>query len=168
VINLQQELGKIAKKELDWVTIGPHNDNLQHWRANISGESCGTESPLHSAAYPHSFPNSGPASSPYEGGTFIVDFIFPADYPFKCPEIKFLTKIYHPNIKTDTGEICADIINSNWAPTLDVYHCLETLQSMLLNPSADSPVEAQIATQLRDDYDAFAATAKKWTAEHAS
>lgn len=113
-------------------------------------------------------PNSGPASSPYEGGTFIVDFIFPADYPFKCPEIKFLTKIYHPNIKTDTGEICADIINSNWAPTLDVYHCLETLQSMLLNPSADSPVEAQIATQLRDDYDAFAATAKKWTAEHAS
>ncbi|GMH61649.1 hypothetical protein TrRE_jg3992 [Triparma retinervis] len=143
---LTKELGKIAKKELDWVTIAPHNDNLQHWRANITG----------------------PASSPYEGGTFIVDFIFPADYPFKCPEIKFLTKIYHPNIKTDTGEICADIINSNWAPTLDVYHCLETLQSMLLNPNPDSPVEAQIATQLRDDYDAFAATAKKWTAEHAS
>jgi len=67
----------------------------------------------------------GPAESPYEGGTFIVDFVFPADYPFKAPEIKFLTKIYHPNIKTDTGEICADIINSNWAPTLDVMHCLE-------------------------------------------
>eukprot|EP01015_Nassula_variabilis_P031688 TRINITY_DN720_c0_g1_i1.p2 TRINITY_DN720_c0_g1~~TRINITY_DN720_c0_g1_i1.p2 ORF type:complete len:103 (+),score=33.96 TRINITY_DN720_c0_g1_i1:99-407(+) len=43
---------------------------------------------------------AGPQSSPYEGGTFKVRFEFPDNYPFKAPKAKFLTKIYHPSIKT--------------------------------------------------------------------
>ena len=86
----------------------------------------------------------GPLESPYAGGIFVIDFMFEAQYPFKAPKINFVTKIYHPNVKTDTGEICADVINANWGPTLNVLHCLKTLQSMLSAPNADSPVEEEV------------------------
>jgi ubiquitin-protein ligase len=40
----------------------------------------------------------GPEGSPYEGGIFIVEVIFPRNYPFAEPRYKFITRIYHPNI----------------------------------------------------------------------
>ena len=47
----------------------------------------------------------GPASSPYEAGKFEVNIKFPEQYPFKPPDFKFKTPIYHPNI-TESGEVC--------------------------------------------------------------
>lgn len=49
---------------------------------------------------------TGPDGTAYEGGCFTLDMKFPSEYPFKPPTVKFETKIYHPNIKSDTGEIC--------------------------------------------------------------
>ena len=49
----------------------------------------------------------GPPGSPYEGGKFTVNINCEDSYPNKCPKIKIITKIYHCNVKTDTGEICA-------------------------------------------------------------
>ena len=53
---------------------------------------------------------SGPKDSPYESGKFTVSIDFTDNYPFKCPKLLFVTKVYHPNIKTDTGEICQQAI----------------------------------------------------------
>jgi len=39
---------------------------------------------------------------------------------------------------------------------------------MLMDPNVDSPLEQEIASQLRDNPDEFAKTAKEWTAQHAS
>ena len=59
--------------------------------------------------------------------------------------MKFTTKIYHPNIKLDSGEICADVIANNWAPTLNVRYVLNAIKAMLVEPNPDSPLEADIA-----------------------
>jgi len=61
----------------------------------------------------------GPDGTPYQGGRFTVNVDFSDNYPFKPPKIKFLTKIYHPNIKTESGEICMQAIESAWVPTLN-------------------------------------------------
>lgn len=45
---------------------------------------------------------TAPPDSPYAGGTFKVDIKIPPDYPFKAPVIKFETKIWHPNISSQT------------------------------------------------------------------
>ena len=50
-------------------------------------------------------------NSPYEGGVFNLDMQFPSEYPFKAPRVRFVTRVYHPNIKSQSGEICADIIS---------------------------------------------------------
>ena len=42
--------------------------------------------------------------------------------------MKFVTRIYHPNVKTDSGEICSDILNENWGPTLNVTYVLNTIR----------------------------------------
>lgn len=48
----------------------------------------------------------GPSGSPYEGGVFVVDIVIPGNYPFEPPKMKFITKIWHPNISSQTGAIC--------------------------------------------------------------
>jgi len=50
---------------------------------------------------------TGPEETPYADGVFTLDMKFPSEYPFKPPTVKFKTPIFHPNVKTDTGEICA-------------------------------------------------------------
>ena len=51
----------------------------------------------------------GPEDTPYHGGVFTIEADFSDNYPFKPPVCKFITKIYNPNVKRDTGEICKDL-----------------------------------------------------------
>ena len=40
----------------------------------------------------------GPPMTPYEGGIFNLELFLPDQYPMCPPRVRFLTKIYHPNI----------------------------------------------------------------------
>lgn len=48
----------------------------------------------------------GPLGTCYEGGVFEIDITIPKQYPFEPPKMKFMTKIWHPNISSQTGAIC--------------------------------------------------------------
>ena len=50
---------------------------------------------------------SGPPDSPYTGGTFYVDIQLPDNYPFVPPKMKFETRVWHPNISSQT--VCAQL-----------------------------------------------------------
>ncbi|KAK3676382.1 Ubiquitin-conjugating enzyme E2 1 [Recurvomyces mirabilis] len=39
----------------------------------------------------------GPPDTPYEAGRYEVDIRITPEYPFKPPEMRFITKIWHPN-----------------------------------------------------------------------
>ena len=49
---------------------------------------------------------NGPSGTPYENGVFDVDIMVDGEYPFVPPKIKFITKIWHPNVSSVTGAIC--------------------------------------------------------------
>jgi len=110
---------------------------------------------------------TGPDNTPYAGGVFTLSLEFPAQYPFKPPKVRFVTKTYHPSIKTEGGEICADLIGEGWGPTLNVRHCLTLIYVMLQHPDGDHPLEESIAAQLRDKPKEFEKQAKKYTKEFA-
>eukprot|EP00828_Plagiopyla_frontata_P040978 TRINITY_DN56_c0_g1_i1.p2 TRINITY_DN56_c0_g1~~TRINITY_DN56_c0_g1_i1.p2 ORF type:complete len:153 (-),score=25.25 TRINITY_DN56_c0_g1_i1:251-709(-) len=97
----------------------------------------------------------GPDKSPYEKGTFKISCVIPSEYPFKPPELTFTTKIYHPNIKLESGEICKDIYQKDWAPTKKIAEILEVLLSMMQAPNMEAPVEAEIAKEYSNNQAVF-------------
>ena len=40
----------------------------------------------------------GPSETPFEGGVFQLVFSVPEQYPLQPPQVRFLTKIFHPNV----------------------------------------------------------------------
>ena len=59
----------------------------------------------------------GPAATPYAGGVFKLEIILPDKYPYEPPKIRFLTRIYHPNID-EGGRICLDILKVSRSRTI--------------------------------------------------
>lgn len=111
---------------------------------------------------------TGPSETAYEGGKFLVKISFVENYPFKAPKAQFVTKIYHPNIKKDSGEICKDIYEDSWVPTKTIKQVIDVLKSMLVAPNTDTPLETDIATEYTKDKSKFEATAKEWVKKYAS
>ena len=58
--------------------------------------------------------------------------------------MKFLTKIWHPNISSDSGAICLDILKNEWSPALTVRTALISLQALLSAPEPDDPQDAVV------------------------
>lgn len=105
----------------------------------------------------------GPPGTPYEGGLFEVDIKIPDEYPFKPPIMKFDTRVYHPNISSQTGAICLDILKDAWTPILTLKSSLISLQSLLQSPEPTDPQDAQVAKLYLTDPKKFAETAANWT-----
>jgi ubiquitin-conjugating enzyme E2 A len=98
------------------------NDNIAHWEALITG----------------------PIDSPYEGALFKLNIKFCEGYPFKAPNVYFVSKIYHPNISND-GRICVDILSSNWSPANTINTLILSIISLLVDPNPDSPLNSDAA-----------------------
>ena len=96
----------IKKKEFQvWLV----NNDLNHWKAYLKG----------------------PSDSVYEGGVFQIDIKIPEKYPYLPPKMQFDTKIWHPNMSSQTGAICLDILKDEWTPALSIRTALLSIQALL-------------------------------------
>jgi peroxin-4 len=94
--------------------------------------------------------SSLPASSGYQHGRFLLSIVVPPNYPLSPPAITFVTRVCHPNVKFETGEICLDVLGENWTPILGVVGALESVARLLGEPGTDSPLNVDAAALLRD------------------
>ncbi|KAI9840276.1 MAG: Ubiquitin-conjugating enzyme E2 1 [Sclerophora amabilis] len=109
----------------------------------------------------------GPPGTPYEGGTYFVDIKIPNEYPFRPPIMKFETKVWHPNVSSQTGAICLDTLSSAWSPVLTVKSALLSLQSLLSTPEPKDPQDAEVAGMLMRNPKEFERVAREWAVRHA-
>ena len=89
----------------------PLSDNIFHWEGVFTG----------------------PPDTPYSRGRFHISIDFPDDYPKVKPNIKFITKIYHPNINLNTGEICISCLNL-WQSDTTINEILIAIHNLLETP----------------------------------
>ena len=143
---LKKDLQEITSDPPSHVSAGPINDsNFELWEATIMG----------------------PSDSPYAGGVFKLDILFPENYPFKPPKILFKTKIFHPNINK-YGSICLDILNVKWSPAMSISKVLLSIVSLLTDPNPDDPLEKSIADLYLNDIEEYKKQARHHTIRYAS
>ena len=91
---------------------------------------------------------------------FRLSINFPEDYPKEKPNIKFKTKIYHPNIDYDDGSICIESLN-NWTSSTKMKEVLYSIYCLLITPNPDSYLNEDAALLLKKDRDAFKSRANQ-------
>lgn len=106
---------------------------------------------------------AGPPETPYEGGKFQLEIKIPETYPFNPPKVRFVTRIWHPNISSVTGAICLDILKDQWAAAMTLRTVLLSLQALLAAAEPDDPQDAVVARQYKERQDVFQKTATHWT-----
>eukprot|EP00013_Stygamoeba_regulata_P020906 CAMPEP_0177648982 /NCGR_PEP_ID=MMETSP0447-20121125/11123_1 /TAXON_ID=0 /ORGANISM="Stygamoeba regulata, Strain BSH-02190019" /LENGTH=144 /DNA_ID=CAMNT_0019151669 /DNA_START=128 /DNA_END=559 /DNA_ORIENTATION=+ len=136
---IQKELAEISLDPPCNCSAGPKGDNIYEWVSTILG----------------------PASSPYAGGVFFLDIVFPREYPFKPPKVTFRTRIYHCNIN-NSGQICLDILKTAWSPALTISKVLLSICSLLTDCNPHDPLVGEIAKQYINDRKAHDRIASEW------
>ena len=82
------------------------------------------------------------------------------DYPNKPPKVKFVSKIFHPNVYAD-GAICLDILQNQWSPIYDIAAILTSIQSLLNDPNPNSPANAEAARLWQENRREYAKRVKE-------
>ena len=73
---IQKETQRLLAEPCEGISATPYEDNMRYFNVVIAG----------------------PLGTPYEGGMFRLELFLPAEYPMGSPKVRFLTKIYHPNV----------------------------------------------------------------------
>lgn len=109
----------------------------------------------------------GPKETPYENGLFLLYASFPGDYPFRAPEVRFITPIYHCNMNQQ-GRICHSVFDRNYSPALSFRHIVDCVYGLILTPEPEDPLDNVIASYFLSEYELYLKNAKEATAKNAS
>lgn len=134
---LQSELMGLMMEPAPGVTAFPDGDSLTTWTATLTPDG----------------------DSAYAGCAFRLRLAFPGNYPVAPPGVRFVTRVWHPNVDYPSGAICLDLLKDAWSPSLTVRTLLISLLSLLDEPNNASPLNGEAARGW-DDRAAFVATAK--------
>ena len=110
----------------------------------------------------------GPNDSCYENGLFKLLLIFPKNYPNDPPDIKFVTKIYHPNISMNDGTICVSSTSTDWENNKSIINVIYSIFDLLKSPSTAHGLNKEALQLYQNDYESFKKKAIEFTKQNAT
>lgn len=109
----------------------------------------------------------GPVNSLYEGGKWRLKLIFTTEFPFKPPKVKFMNKIFHPNI-SERGSVCIDILQKQWSPATTVEKLLVSIISLLSDPNTADPMNSIAADFYDNNRPLYNVEVKRYVKQYAT
>ena len=103
----------------------------------------------------------GPNKSCYEGGLFKLYLEFPKNYPEDPPKLKFVTKIYHPNISFNDGVVCISSLSSDWDPSSNIIKVIYSIYDLLKKPNLGHGLNQEALSLYQNDYEKFSKKVKE-------
>ena len=139
---LLKEFKEITKEKDGNVVLYPNENNIYEWSGKIKG----------------------PIGTPYEDGNFYILCEISSSYPVTPPVIKFISKVFHPNIHPQTGEICLDVLKNQWTPAWTLLYIMKAILVLLSIPEPNSPLNCDAGNLLRSkDHRGFTTLACMYT-----
>jgi ubiquitin-conjugating enzyme E2 N len=142
---ITKETQRLLAEPVEGVSATPYEDNMRYFNVVIAG----------------------PVDSPFEGGLFRLELFLPSEYPMGPPKVRFLTKMYHPNIDR-LGRICLDILKDKWSPALTIRTVLISIQALLSAPNPDDPLDNTVADHWKADEPGAVTKAREYTQRYAT
>lgn len=102
----------------------------------------------------------GPTGTPYEGLFFQLKLVLGGDFPASPPRGFFLTKIYHPNVRPETGDICVNTLKKDWTSATTISHVLSVIRCLLIVPFPESSLNDEAGKLFMDSYEEYHRRAK--------
>ena len=109
----------------------------------------------------------GAENTLYENTTLLAEMTFPTTYPINPPRMRFISKMFHPNIYED-GRVCISIlqkreddiigygsIEERWSPVLGIRTVVLSVISMLHDPNIESPADVNASKMFRDNREIY-------------
>ena len=111
----------------------------------------------------------GPKDTPYEKGSWHIQFTFANNYPFSSPSVGFVEHILHPNVDWASGSICLDALNKKWTPVFTLKHIMESLLPYLLTyPNPSDPLNREAAVLMNENNAAYLSKVLEATQRYAT
>ncbi|KAJ1482166.1 ubiquitin-conjugating enzyme E2N-like protein [Baffinella frigidus] len=139
-----QETQRLLQQPDPGISASPHDNNARYFNVIISG----------------------PQDSAYHAGVYKLELFLPEEYPMTPPKVRFMTKIYHPNVDR-LGRICLDILKDKWSPALQIRTVLISIQALMSAPNPDDPLNNEAAEHWKKNEKSAVAQAKAWNDEYA-
>ena len=96
-------------------------------------------------------------AGPFSDHIIVFDVTFGENYPYQQPVVRFVDKIFHPNVDFNSGLLCSD---GKWSVVYDMRVFLLTVRSLItypsvLNDGSENPINIEAAALYSNERDAY-------------
>jgi ubiquitin-protein ligase len=129
-------------------------------------ENLSIEEPNLSSINKWNFVLTGPKDTPWEDEIYNGTISFPSNYPFSPPEVRFTSKLFHPNVYSN-GKICISILHEGvdeygyedtserWSPVQTIATIFLSIISLFHSPNCDSPANVDASVMYKKEIKEF-------------
>ena len=143
---VMREMRSLAKNPHSACSVFPNEDDVSYWRVLIKGAE----------------------NTPYQGGIWCLQIVFPGEFPVKPPSVRFITPIRHVNVSIQ-GRVCHAILDRAWSPEQTMRDVLSQIYGLMMTPEKDHPIDSNLASMLNtsDGRGRYEATVQAFVETHA-
>ena len=106
-----------------------------------------------------------PPQGIWKDHAFKFSFKLPREWPYHCPVVKCLTRIWHPNINEE-GDVCVNTLRASYAPQLTLSALVESLFFIFRTPNPTDNINKEAGDMYQMNIDLFIQKANEYMDEY--